>query len=118
MKTISPIQVGSLVIAKRASGVCDPDERGICYEVYELAGRPGWSFIFASGRYDGFSPEDVDTFLEVTGKVCQAVVDYHFTNVWQLCQDFHRGRFDPAFHVEPATRPDTDHPGDEPGASP
>jgi len=100
MKTISPIQVGSLVIAKRASGVCDTNERGICYEVYELAGRPGWSFIFESGRYDGFSPEDVDTFLEVTGEVCQEVADYSFTNVGQLCRDFQRGRFDPVFHMK------------------
>ena len=100
MKTISPIQVGSLVIAKRASGVCDIGEHGACYEVYELAGRPGWSFIFESGRYDGFSPEDVDTFLEVTGEVCQEVADYSFTNVGQLCRDFQRGRFDPVFHVK------------------
>ena len=100
MKTISPIQVGSQVIAKRVSGVCDPGERGVCSQVYELAGRPGWGFIFASGRYDGFSPEDVATFLEVTGVVCQAVADYQFRNVWQLCQDFQHGRFDPVFHMK------------------
>ena len=50
-----------------------------------------------SGRYDGFSPADVNTFLEVTGTVCQAVANYPFTNVWRLCQDFHQGRFDPAW---------------------
>ena len=100
MKTISPIQVGSQVIAKRVSGVCDPGERGVCYQVYELAGRPGWGFIFERGGYDGFSPEDVDTFLEVTGEVCQEMADYQFRNVWQLCRDFQRGRFDPVFHVK------------------
>ena len=108
MKTRFPIQVGSLVIAKRASGVCDVAERGVCYEVYELAGRPGWSFMFASGRYDGFSPEDVTTFLEVTGEVCQAVANYQFRNVWQLCQDFQRGRFDPVFHMKPHVERDPD----------
>ena len=30
------IQVGSLAIATRASGVCDAGERGVCYEVYTL----------------------------------------------------------------------------------
>ena len=101
MKAIFPLQVGSLVIAKRASGVCDPGERGVCYEVYELAGRPGWNFIFASGRYDGFSPEDVATFLKVTGVVCQEVATYQFRNVGQLYRDFQCGRFDPGFHVKP-----------------
>ena len=104
MMTIPYLQVGSQVIAKRVSGVCDPGERGVCYQVYELAGRPGWGFIFASGRYDGFSPEDVATFLEVTGVVCQAVADYQFRNVWQLCQDFQHGRFDPAVSRETAPR--------------
>jgi hypothetical protein len=100
MTTLSTLQVGSLVIAKRASGVCDVAERGVCYEAYELAGRPGWSFLFESGRYDGFSPADVDTFLEVTGAVCQEVADYPFTNVGQLCRDFQDGRFEPVFHVK------------------
>jgi hypothetical protein len=30
----SPIQVASLVVAMRASGVCAVGERGICYELY------------------------------------------------------------------------------------
>jgi hypothetical protein len=34
MTTVTPvIQVGSLAIATRASGVCDVGERGVCYEV-------------------------------------------------------------------------------------
>jgi hypothetical protein len=60
MTTATPaIQVGSLAIATRASGVCDVGERGVCDEVYALGGRPGYSFLFEQGRYDGFSPEDV-----------------------------------------------------------
>jgi hypothetical protein len=97
MKTLLPLQLGSQVIAKRVSGVCDPGEHGVCYQVYELAGRPGWGFIFESGRYDGFSPEDVATFLEVTGVVCQEVADYQFQNVGQFCRDCQRGRFDRGF---------------------
>ena len=111
------MQVGSQVIAKRASGVCDAGERGVCYEQYDLAGRPGWSFIFQRGRYDGFSPDDVATFLEVTGKVCPEIADYEFKTVWRLCQDFQRGRFAPAFHVKPATLPDTTRDNDTPHKS-
>src|SRR5712691_7718706 len=75
------IQVGSLAIATRASGVCDVGERGVCYEVYALGGRPGYSFLFEQGRYDGFSPEDVAMFLSITGEICAAVADYQFINV-------------------------------------
>jgi hypothetical protein len=54
--THPPIQVGSQVIAKRASGLNAVGERGVCYEVYQLGGRPGYSFILERGGYDGFSP--------------------------------------------------------------
>jgi hypothetical protein len=94
---IPGIQVGSLAIATRASGVCDVGERGVCYEVYALGGRPGYSFLFAQGRYDGFSPADVALFLTITGKVCAAVAAYQFTNVVQLSRDFAQGRFAAAF---------------------
>ena len=94
---IPGIQVGSLAIATRASGVCDVGERGVCYEVYELGGRPGYSFLFAQGRYDGFSPEDVALFLTIIGEVCTAVADYQFINVTRLSRDFAQGRFAPAF---------------------
>jgi integrase/recombinase XerD len=40
--THPPIHVGTLVIAKRASGVCAAGERGVCYERYKLADRPGY----------------------------------------------------------------------------
>src|SRR6266852_3577397 len=96
------IQVGSLALATRASGVCDASERGVCYEVYALGQRPGYSFLFEHGRYDGFSPEDVALFLTITGEVCAAVADYQFTNVMQLAQDVTRGRFAAAF---PPRRP-------------
>jgi hypothetical protein len=109
MMTLPYLQVGSQVIARRATAVCDAGERGVCYEPDELAGRPGWSFIFQSGRYDGFSPDEVATFLEVTGEVCQDVADDQFKNVGRLCQDFQRGRFAPAFHVKP--HPDGDRDG-------
>jgi hypothetical protein len=95
--SLPPIKVGSQVIAKRASGVNAPGERGVCYEVYQLGGRPGYSFIFERGRYDGFSPQDVEMFLHVTGQHCPAVADYQFANVTRLARDFEQGRFAEAF---------------------
>ena len=97
MRAPRAIQCGTVAIATRQSGVCDPGERGVCYEVYELGGRPGYSFIFEKGRYDGFSPEDVAMFLEVTPTVCHTVADYQFRNVTRLLRDFTHGRFAEAF---------------------
>jgi len=91
------ISVGSVVVAKRDSGVCSAGEIGVCYELYELENRPGYSFIFESGRYDGFSPDDVALVLDVTGRVCQAVAGYAFENVGKLARDFSAGRFVAAF---------------------
>ena len=93
MNTMPKIPVGSMAIAKRVSGVCDPDEVGVCYEVYELSGRPGYSFIFESGRYDGFSPGDVQMFLDLSERVCETVADYEFQNVTKLTRAYRAGRF-------------------------
>lgn len=91
------IQVGTLAIATRNASVCDVGERGVCYELYQLGNRPGYSFLFESGRYDGFSPDDVELMLRLTGQVCDAVSCYQFENVLQLSLDFKRGLFAPAF---------------------
>ena len=94
------LTVGSLVIAKRKTGVCDVGERGVCYEEYTLDHRPGWSFIFESGRHDGFSPDDVELILEITGEICPDVADYELTSVLRLRADFHWGHFASAFQSE------------------
>jgi hypothetical protein len=94
MRQATPvIQVGSLAIAARASGVCD--------EVYALGGRPGDSFLFEQGRYDGFSPEDVARFLAITGEVCAAVAAYQFTTVTRRQRDWAQGRCAAAFPPQP-----------------
>ena len=98
------IHVGTIAIATRDSGVCDVGERGVCYEVYTLGGRPGYSFLFEKGRYDGFSPEDVAMCLTVTETVCPTVADYQFTNVMRLMRDFRLGRFAEAFPSRQRTR--------------
>ena len=97
MRELPNLAVGSLVIAKRTTGVCDAGERGVCYEEYTLQGRPGWSFLFESGRHDGFSPDEVELILELTGDLCPDVAAYEFRSVPRLMADFRRGRFAPAF---------------------
>lgn len=96
------LTVGSLVRARRTTGVCDVGERGVCYEEYTLPDgkggrRRGWSFLFEKGRHDGFSPEEVELILEVTGEICPEVADYQFQSVMRLMTDFRRGYFAPAF---------------------
>ena len=93
------LRVGSLVVAKQGSGVRDPGERGVVYEQYELGKRPGWAVIFQSGRHDGFSPCDVDFFLDVAGEICEGLAGYTFENVVRLADDFGRGHFAPALGV-------------------
>ena len=87
-------------MAKKTSGVCDRGERGVVYETYEMGERPGWSVIFQSGRHDGFSPCDMDFFLDVTDEVCEELTGYKFENVLRLVDDFGRGAFAPALGPE------------------
>jgi len=101
---IPNIQVGTIAIATLASGVCDVGETGVCYEVCELADRPGYSFIFERGRYDGFSLEDVEMFLHVTDRVAPGIEGYEFRNVTRLLQDFREGRFADAFPLDKETQ--------------
>ena len=63
----------------------------------DLAGRPGYGFLFEKGRYDGFSPDDVRHCLIVTDDVCPSIADYQFTHVTRLARDFALGRFAEAF---------------------
>ena len=90
---VHEIRVGSLAVATRTTGVCKVGERGVCYEVYRLDGRPGYSFIFQNGGYDGFSPHEVDTMLRLTGEVAPSVAGYRFENVMRLEMDYARGLF-------------------------
>lgn len=91
------IEAGSLALATRASGVCDTGERGVCYEVSTLGGRPGSSVLCERGRSDGFSPEDIARCLTITGEVCVAVADDPCTTVVRLQRDGDQGRCAAAF---------------------
>jgi len=50
----------------------------------------------ATRCYDGFSPDEVATMLQVTGR-CDALAGYEFKNVQQLTRDYEAGVFAPAF---------------------
>lgn len=70
---------------------------GIVYEIYQDFDYPekyGWSVIFESGSYDGFSVNDREEigFFEVVG-VYPPAQNYEFTNVVQLEKDFQVGVF-------------------------
>jgi hypothetical protein len=101
------IQVGSLALATRASGVCDVGERGVCDEVHALGGRPGYSFLCAQGRSDRFSPEDVALFLTILGEACAAVADDQFTTVTRLQREWAQGRCAAAFPSSPSVSSST-----------
>ena len=100
------IKVGTLAVAKRDSAICSDGERAVCYDVYDLEGRPGYAFIFERGGFDGFSPRDVETFLEPLNVLVPSVAGYSFANVSRLVQDYRRGRFAEALEMrQPRVRP-------------
>lgn len=92
------IQVGTTLVLDRDCMKAKAGDVGVCYEVYHLGGRPGYSFIFETGSYDGFSPEDLELFFKTDrmGFVPE-VSNYNFENVIKLGQDHDRGVFRPAF---------------------
>jgi hypothetical protein len=96
---MTELQVGSIVIARRETTLCKAGEPGVCYEVYTLARRPGWSIIFERGAYDGWSPDEFALCLFSTGQVCQDVASYQFSNVTALRRDYEAGCFDSAFYA-------------------
>ena len=71
--------------------------RGIVYEVYQdfdYSDKYGWSIIFESGSYDGFSVNDrkMLDMVELIG-IYPPAQNYKFTNVMQLQKDFEAGMF-------------------------
>ena len=93
------LRVGSLVVAKKATGACEPGEAGVVYEEHRFHDRVGWGIIFETGRHEGFSACEVDWFLSVTGEVCEELAGYAFENARRLGEDFGEGRFAPAFEM-------------------
>ena len=90
---VGNIQVGTFAVATKDTAICRTGKLGVCYGVYQLGNQPGYSFIFERGGYDGFSPQDVELFLEVTEVVFKSIKTYRFTDVGRLLKDFLAGRF-------------------------
>ena len=99
---VPALRVGSLVVAKKGTGVCGLGEVGVVYEEYRLYDRAAWGIIFENGRHDGFNACMVEWFLTVTGEVCERLQGYAFENVRRLVDDFDRRLFAPAFNMASA----------------
>jgi hypothetical protein len=59
-------------------------------------GRPGGDRARRAGRYDGFSPAEVERFLEESDEIAPGVAGYAFRSVLALERDFAAGVFDAA----------------------
>ena len=85
-----PIKVGTTCKVKSAMLNTMPGTKGVCYDVSSVGDRPSYGFIFEDGFYDGFSPDDLELFLELCG---EADLEYEFRNVMLLSSDFDNGKF-------------------------
>ena len=94
------LTLGSIVLSRQCNAVCQIGESGVCYEQYTIGNRPGWSIIFRDGGYDGFSPDEVNRFLYITGEISNSVSRYQFQNVRKLIRDYNCGLFTMAFKRE------------------
>jgi hypothetical protein len=99
MSTQQPM-VGDVYIFARECMGNPAGTRAVCYEVYSIGERPGWSFIFVNGCYDGFSPGDMEMFGGQLVEPAALEYGYTFTNVMVLSQDFARGVFDRALRIQ------------------
>lgn len=90
------IIVGTLVVAKRRTRICEQGERGVCFDVYDFGkiDFEGYSIIFQNGGYEGFTPNEVDRDLQILDRVDDAIANYEYANARQLMMDFKNGVFD------------------------
>lgn len=86
----STLKVGSRVLARVTTAICQAGELGLVYETYASQlhpQQPGVSVIFKRGGFDGFSYREQATMLINTGEFEPSMIDYQFTNVMNLCRD-------------------------------
>ena len=96
------LKVGDVVTLAMPMLECNPGTRGVIYDVYKDFDDPnkrGVSIIFENGKYDGFSHEDQQVFLneEHVQYVPFYINDYKFTNVMRLSKDYKNGLWDEVF---------------------
>lgn len=91
------IDVGTVAIAKRDTRICGRGEKGVCYRIEPYPGGDargeGYAFVFERGGYDGFTVDEVDRDLLLTGDVAQTALGYRYSNVLALVEDWRRGVF-------------------------
>jgi hypothetical protein len=92
--------VGAIVRIEKRFFEDDGGSIGVVYEHYSLGKEhKGCSIITASGAYDGFSTECLKIWGVTALGYCESLGAYQFTNVNQLCVDFHNGVFEAGFVV-------------------
>jgi hypothetical protein len=89
------MKVGTIVRLKVTCLGNGPGVLGVCYSEDNALGRPSYGILFENGEYDGFSPDEIRTFLEEAG-FCEEICSYQFSNVMKLSQDYARGIFNVA----------------------
>lgn len=94
------MKIGQLVKSKVKTGVCEPNEVGVCVEEYSIGLHKGWQVIFENGGYDGFSKYDCETMLDTLPLLDEATFrNYTFTSVLSLRQHYENGYFSKAFET-------------------
>ncbi len=103
------LKVGDVVTLAIPMLGCNPGSRGVVINTYEdfdqhvsAMGDPdkvGVQVIFENGEYDGFSVEEQGIYFneEQVEYVPFYVLDYKFTNVMKVTEDFNNGFWDEIF---------------------
>ncbi len=94
LNAFESLTIGSLVQFMKSGNAPGRSGVGVVYNIYTLSGRRGVSIIQDSGFYDGWSLSDWLLFGGVNlGDYC---LDYVFTDVGRLSNDFDGGVFEAA----------------------
>jgi len=89
------LNVGNVVTVKSEILGCKIGTKGVVYNLYPDFDEPmrfGASIIFENGKYDGFSVNDQELFLNEESVKCIPfyIRGYKFINVMKLSQDFEK----------------------------
>jgi hypothetical protein len=57
----------------------------------------GYAFIFEKGGYDGFSLDEIEVFLQVTGERSEMLAGYEFKDVGRFSAEHAAGVFQSTF---------------------
>ncbi len=91
------IKIGTRVIAKMRTGVCEIGEKGVCVGIYQASwnrNNIGFYFLFESMGFDGFSLDDIEQMLHIKDEI---PLEYKFISVPRVMEAFHNGFFKKCF---------------------